>query len=82
MREASTTIDAREIDRFAAQAEAWWDPAGSFRALHRINPIRLGFIRRHLQTHFRCEPSSLCPFEGLTMLDIDLARQLDALAGM
>jgi len=38
LRATSPTIDPGEIGRFAAQAENWWDPEGSFRALHRINP--------------------------------------------
>ena len=70
MRASDGTIDPDEIDRFAAQAESWWDPEGSFRTLHRVNPARLGFIRRHLTAHFGRDPSSLRPFDGLTLLDI------------
>jgi len=70
LREASGTIDPEEIGRFAAQAESWWDSEGSFRLLHSINPARLAFIRQHLTTHFRRDPLSLRPFEGLTLLDI------------
>ena len=70
MRATSPTIDPGEIGRFAAQAENWWDSEGSFRALHRINPGRLGFIRQHLTAHFHRDPSSLRPFDGLTLLDI------------
>lgn len=66
----SATIDPAEIARFAAQAEAWWDPEGSFRPLHRLNPARLGFIRRQFLTHFGRDRSSLRPFEGLSLLDI------------
>ena len=68
MRTTSATVDPQEIGRFAAQAEAWWDPEGSFRPLHRINPIRLGFIRKHLAAHFGRSISSLRPFDGLTLL--------------
>ena len=64
------TIDPGEIGRFAAQAQSWWDPEGSFRALHRINPARLGFIRQYLTAHFGRDPSSLRPFDGLSLLDI------------
>jgi 2-polyprenyl-6-hydroxyphenyl methylase/3-demethylubiquinone-9 3-methyltransferase len=64
------TIDPEEIGRFAAQAESWWDTEGSFRTLHRINPVRLGFIRQHLTAHFRSDPLSLRPFHGFTLLDI------------
>jgi len=70
LRGTSGTIDPEEIRRFAEQAETWWDPEGSFRTLHRINPARLGFIRQHLTTHFRGDPLSLQPFDGLTALDI------------
>jgi 2-polyprenyl-6-hydroxyphenyl methylase / 3-demethylubiquinone-9 3-methyltransferase len=70
LRGTSGTIDRDEIGRFAAQAESWWDPEGSFRTLHRVNPARLGFIRQQLTAHFRCNPSLLRPFDGLTLLDI------------
>jgi 2-polyprenyl-6-hydroxyphenyl methylase/3-demethylubiquinone-9 3-methyltransferase len=65
-----TTVDAAELGRFAAQADAWWDPEGSFRALHRLNPARLGFIRSRLLAHFRRDPSLVQPFTGLRLLDI------------
>jgi 2-polyprenyl-6-hydroxyphenyl methylase / 3-demethylubiquinone-9 3-methyltransferase len=70
LRGTSSTIDLREIGRFAAQGKDWWDSEGSFRILHRINPARLGFIRQHLAAHFCRDPSSLRPFDGLTLLDI------------
>jgi 2-polyprenyl-6-hydroxyphenyl methylase/3-demethylubiquinone-9 3-methyltransferase len=63
-------VDAGEIERFAARADAWWDADGSFRALHRINPARLGFIRAQLSAHFARDSASLRPFAGLTLLDI------------
>lgn len=70
MRETSATVDPEEIDRFAGQAGAWWDPDGAYRALHRLNPTRLGFIRSQLLGHFGREPSLLRPFAGLTLLDV------------
>jgi 2-polyprenyl-6-hydroxyphenyl methylase / 3-demethylubiquinone-9 3-methyltransferase len=70
VREANATVDPDEIERFTARADAWWDPDGSFRPLHRLNPTRLGFIRQHLLEHFTRDPSSLQPFNGLTLLDI------------
>ena len=70
MRAASATVDPQEIERFAAHAEAWWDPEGSFRPLHRLNPVRLDYIRQHLTAHFGRSVSSLRPFDGLTLLDI------------
>jgi 2-polyprenyl-6-hydroxyphenyl methylase/3-demethylubiquinone-9 3-methyltransferase len=65
-----STVDSEEIARFAAQAASWWDPAGSFRPLHRLNPARLQFIRDQLIVHFGRDPRSLTPFAGLTLCDI------------
>jgi len=70
VRETSGTVDPEEIARFATQVEAWWEPKGSFRILHQINPARLGFIRQHLLAHFGGDPSALRPFAGLSLLDI------------
>lgn len=39
------TIDTAEADFFGALAGDWWDPNGSSAMLHRINPVRLGYIR-------------------------------------
>jgi len=39
--------DPAELDKFAASAARWWDPAGEFRPLHEINPVRLEYIQRH-----------------------------------
>jgi 2-polyprenyl-6-hydroxyphenyl methylase/3-demethylubiquinone-9 3-methyltransferase len=75
---SGATVDPQEIERFAARASAWWDPEGSFRPLHRLNPIRLSFIRQHLTAHFGRSVSSLRPFEGLTLLDIGCGGGLAA----
>jgi 2-polyprenyl-6-hydroxyphenyl methylase / 3-demethylubiquinone-9 3-methyltransferase len=70
VREMSATVDPDEIRRFTAHAQAWWDPEGAFRPLHRLNPTRLAFIRRQLVGHFSRNASSLRPFDGLRLLDI------------
>ncbi|MGC2521192.1 MAG: bifunctional 2-polyprenyl-6-hydroxyphenol methylase/3-demethylubiquinol 3-O-methyltransferase UbiG [Stellaceae bacterium] len=70
MRGADATVDQEEIDRFAAHGGAWWDPEGSFRALHRLNPTRLGFIRSRLVDHFGRDTGSLQPFADLRLLDV------------
>jgi len=72
------SVDAKEVDRFAAQLDLWWDPDGSFRALHRINPVRLGFIRSQLSAHFARDPAALRPFVGLSLLDIGCGGGLAA----
>ena len=66
----ASTAEADEIARFAAIAESWWDPHGDFRQLHRLNPVRLEFIRDHVARHFGRDPLGPEPFKGLDVLDI------------
>jgi 2-polyprenyl-6-hydroxyphenyl methylase / 3-demethylubiquinone-9 3-methyltransferase len=66
----NSTVDPQEIEHFAARAQSWWDPEGSFRPLHRLNPTRLAFIRDRLAAHFGREAAALSPFTGLSLLDI------------
>jgi len=44
-----SNFDPEEIEKFEAMAEEWWDPAGKFKPLHRINPLRLDYIARQVQ---------------------------------
>jgi 2-polyprenyl-6-hydroxyphenyl methylase/3-demethylubiquinone-9 3-methyltransferase len=37
----------QEISKFDAVAAHWWDMAGEFKPLHRINPLRLNYIMQH-----------------------------------
>ncbi len=38
--------DPQELAKFSDLAHRWWDPAGEFRPLHQINPLRLAWIER------------------------------------
>ena len=64
------SVDADEIARFSALADAWWDPNGAFRPLHKFNPTRLIFIRDRLCAHFGRDPLAPSPLSGLRLLDI------------
>ena len=44
MNAAHPNVDPREAARFEALAARWWDPQGTFRTLHEINPARLRFV--------------------------------------
>ncbi|TAN61832.1 MAG: bifunctional 2-polyprenyl-6-hydroxyphenol methylase/3-demethylubiquinol 3-O-methyltransferase UbiG [Magnetospirillum sp.] len=68
--EAGGTASPEEVARFTAMAEAWWDPLGKFKPLHRFNPVRLDFMRRHFAAHFGRDAAEMRPFEGLTLLDV------------
>ncbi len=44
----TVNVDDAEVAKFNALASRWWDPDGDFRPLHEINPLRLGWIRGHV----------------------------------
>lgn len=39
-------VDHAEIGKFSDLAHTWWDPAGPFKPLHDINPLRLEYVQR------------------------------------
>src|SRR4051812_9490339 len=65
-----TTVNPEEIAKFARMADAWWDPEGDFKPLHRFNPVRLEYIRDRAMRHFGRDGSTRRPLEGLSVLDI------------
>jgi 2-polyprenyl-6-hydroxyphenyl methylase/3-demethylubiquinone-9 3-methyltransferase len=64
------SVDAAEIARFDAIGEDWWNPEGSMRALHRINPLRIGWLIDVMARHFNKPPGATAPLAGLAILDI------------
>lgn len=38
--------DPREIAKFEAAAQRWWDPQGEFKPLHILNPVRLRYVEQ------------------------------------
>jgi len=66
---SGSTVDPAEIERFSRIAEEWWDPAGKFAPLHRLNPVRLAYIRDRAAQHWQRDARS-SPLRGLSVLDI------------
>lgn len=64
------TVDDGEIAKFAAMAAEWWDPDGKFRPLHRLNPVRLEFLRDRIADRFGRNTRADRPLAGLTVLDV------------
>src|SRR5690242_5563482 len=65
-----STASAEEIAKFTRLADAWWDPHGAFKPLHKFNPERIRFIRDRLARHFCRDITRDRPFAGLKLLDI------------
>lgn len=66
----NSTIDEAEVARFSALGEQWWDERGSMRMLHRINPLRLGYIRAQATARFARERGRVDALADLRVLDI------------
>lgn len=63
-------VDAAEVARFSALADAWWDPEGSFRPLHKLNPVRVRYVRDALCRADRRMPDDPAPLAGLDIVDV------------
>ncbi|MBM3565531.1 MAG: bifunctional 2-polyprenyl-6-hydroxyphenol methylase/3-demethylubiquinol 3-O-methyltransferase UbiG [Alphaproteobacteria bacterium] len=59
-----------EVARFEAQAPAWWDETGPFAPLHRLNPVRLAYIRDQAAARFGRPGNRFRPLAGLSILDV------------
>lgn len=70
MAEAQKTLDQHEVARFAERAGEWWDANGPFRPLHRINPVRLTYIRDQICRKFGRDKKAAGCLKGLSLLDI------------
>jgi 2-polyprenyl-6-hydroxyphenyl methylase / 3-demethylubiquinone-9 3-methyltransferase len=65
-----TSIVAEEAERFGKLAADWWDPDGSSSVLHKLNPVRLKYIRDQVDQHWQIDECSRTPLEGKTALDV------------
>jgi 2-polyprenyl-6-hydroxyphenyl methylase/3-demethylubiquinone-9 3-methyltransferase len=65
-----STVDQAEVERFSRIAGVWWDARGPMAALHKLNPVRLGYIRDKAAERFDRDPKKLDCLKGLRMLDI------------
>jgi 2-polyprenyl-6-hydroxyphenyl methylase/3-demethylubiquinone-9 3-methyltransferase len=64
------SVDTAEVERFSRHAADWWEPRGPMAALHKLNPVRLGYIRDQAAACFDRDPRKLDCLAGLRMLDI------------
>jgi 2-polyprenyl-6-hydroxyphenyl methylase/3-demethylubiquinone-9 3-methyltransferase len=67
---ASATIRPEEAAHFGRLASAWWDPKGSSAMLHRLNPVRLEFLRHAIDSHWPLGEGSVRPLAGTRALDV------------
>lgn len=67
---ADGTVDPKEAAHFGAMAADWWDPKGSSAMLHRLNPVRLKYIRDAIDHHWQADETGLKPLAGKRAADV------------
>jgi 2-polyprenyl-6-hydroxyphenyl methylase/3-demethylubiquinone-9 3-methyltransferase len=65
-----SSIDPKEAEHFGRMAADWWDPEGSSAMLHRMNPVRLGYIRDRADQHWGFDECDLRPLAGRRAADV------------
>src|SRR6266702_3221144 len=66
----ASTVDPTEVAKFSKLSDEWWDPKGKMAPLHKINPLRLSYIRDAACRKFERNVKSLNCLSGLRILDI------------
>ncbi len=67
---STATIRPDEAAHFGSLAADWWDPQGSSAMLHKLNPVRLGFLREAVDMHWGGDVESVKPLAGKRALDV------------
>jgi 2-polyprenyl-6-hydroxyphenyl methylase/3-demethylubiquinone-9 3-methyltransferase len=67
---SAVTIRPEEAAHFGALAHDWWDPKGSSAMLHKLNPVRLGFVRAAIEAHWGVSRDEPRPLAGKRALDV------------
>jgi 2-polyprenyl-6-hydroxyphenyl methylase/3-demethylubiquinone-9 3-methyltransferase len=64
------SVDTAEVERFARLGADWGTARGPMAALHKLNPVRLAYIRDRACERFGRDAGKLGCLRGLRMLDI------------
>ena len=70
LRSPTSSVVDSEAAHFGAMAGDWWDPAGQSAMLHRLNPVRLAYIRDRIDQHWAMDECMLRPLAGKRALDV------------
>lgn len=71
MSSASVTgVDQEELGKFADLGRRWWDASGPMAPLHKLNPVRVAYVRDRACAHFGRASDRPRPLAGLAVLDV------------
>ncbi|HWJ59803.1 MAG TPA: bifunctional 2-polyprenyl-6-hydroxyphenol methylase/3-demethylubiquinol 3-O-methyltransferase UbiG [Sphingomicrobium sp.] len=67
---ATTSVVPREAEHFGKLAGDWWDPNEASAMLHKLNPVRLKYLRDQVDRHWQTDEHSRTPLDGKSALDV------------
>jgi 2-polyprenyl-6-hydroxyphenyl methylase/3-demethylubiquinone-9 3-methyltransferase len=70
MNTSTPNADPAELAKFAALARNWWDPMGPSRPLHELNPLRLEYVLRVIQSGIAPAAPLAAALAGRRILDV------------
>lgn len=65
-----TSIVDTEVVHFGGMAADWWDPNGKSAMLHKLNPVRLAYVRDMIDQHWQADEHGFRPLLGKRALDV------------
>ena len=65
-----TSIVDSEARHFGSLARDWWDPDCDSAMLHKLNPVRLSYVRDMIDQHWDLDEQGFRPLEGKRALDV------------
>ncbi len=66
----ASAAERAELERFAALADRWWDETGPLAPLHKLNPVRVAYVRDRTCAQLGRDPLGEQPLAGLAALDV------------
>jgi 2-polyprenyl-6-hydroxyphenyl methylase/3-demethylubiquinone-9 3-methyltransferase len=64
------SVDPVDLAKFERLGERWWDQDGPMKPLHRMNPVRVGWLKQRLCARLGRDPNASAPLSGLAILDV------------
>jgi 2-polyprenyl-6-hydroxyphenyl methylase/3-demethylubiquinone-9 3-methyltransferase len=73
--QGASSVDTQELARFAKLGDSWWELSGPQAALHKLNPVRIAYLRNLFCAHFPDgakprDPKAVKPLAGLRIADL------------
>ncbi|KAI0820328.1 ubiquinone biosynthesis O-methyltransferase [Trametes gibbosa] len=68
-----SSVNPDEIAHFSRLSQQWWDERGEFSQLHKMNPVRMQFIRNkvlEVQREEERDANEALPLSGLDVVDV------------